>query len=162
MGAIDVFSEHGKELMKTKFNTDLHYGINTQDIEIKYAKEFLSHDGYDKDGPKSNIWTLYVCVEVLETGSYNYYRYETEYWFDNNDKLEYKDGCIPICSKYLVVPYSPGEYFGETQTYYDSMWRIVNNFSDILDNKVSKYDIKNVNIFINKIKIDYVGDVKLE
>jgi hypothetical protein len=150
MAAIDVFSKHGKELMEIKFN-------NNKDIEIKYAAEFLTHDGYDKYGAESDIWTLYVCVEDLQNTSYTYYRYEAENWFDNKDKIEYTPNNSHISSKYLVVPYSPGKYFGVTQTYYDSMWRVVNNFSDILDNKVFNHDLKNVNIFINNIKIDYVS-----
>ncbi len=150
MAHIDVFSEHGKEFMETKFK-------NRRDIEIKYAREFLKHDGYDEYGPESDIWTLYICVESLQTSSYTYYCYSAENWFDSKDKIEYILNYNPICSKYLVVPHSPGKYFGETQTYYDSMWRVVNYFSNTLDgtvNNVSKNDIENVNIFINNIKID--------
>ena len=150
MVSIGVFSKHGKELIQMKFNNNKH-------IEIKYAAEFLSHDGYDKDGPESDIWTLYVCVEDLQTSSYTYYRYEAENWFDNKDKIEYTPNNSHISSKYLVVPYSPGKYFGETQRYYGSMWRVINYFSNKLEgtiNNVSKTDIENVNIFINNIKID--------
>jgi hypothetical protein len=150
MVSINVFSEHGKALIETKFK-------NRLDIEIKYGTEFLTHDGYDEHGPESDIWTLYVCVESLQTSIYTYYCYSAENWFDNKDKIEYKDGCNPISSKYLVVPHSPGKYFGETQSYYDSMWRVINYFSNKLEgtiNNVSKTDIENVNIFINNIKID--------
>jgi hypothetical protein len=145
-----IFSEHGKELIAMNFK-------NRLDIEIKYATEFLTHDGYDNHGPQSDIWTLYVCVEHLKTSSYTYYCYSAENWFDSKDKIEYIANYNPISSKYLVVPHSPGKYFCETQTYYDSMWRVINYFSNTQEgtiNNISKNDIENVNIFINNIKID--------
>jgi hypothetical protein len=150
MALIDVFSEHGKELMENNFK-------NRLDIEIKYGTELLTHDGYDVQGPKSDIWTLYVCVESLKTSSYTYYCYSAENWFDSKYKIEYIPNYNPISCKYLVVPHSGGKYFGETQSYYDSMWRVVNYFSNTLEgtiNNVSKSDIENVNIFMDNIKID--------
>jgi hypothetical protein len=145
-----IFSEHGKELIEMNFK-------NRLDIEIKYGTELLTHDGYDEEGPKSDIWTLYVCVEHLQTSSYTYYCYSAENWFDSKDKIEYTLNYNPISSKYLIVPHSKGKYFGETQTYYDSMWRVVNYFSNTLEgtiNNISKSDIENVNIFMDNIKID--------
>jgi hypothetical protein len=153
MVSIDVFSEHGKELIETKFK-------NILDTEIKYASELLTHDGYDEGGPQSDIWTLYVCVESLQSSIYTYYCYSAENWFDSKDKIEYTASYNPISSKYLIVPNSQGKYLGKTQTYYDSMWRVVNYFSNIPEdtpNKISKNDIENVNIFINNIKMDTIN-----
>lgn len=153
MGTIDVFSEHGKELIEMMI-------ANSLDIKIKYATELLTHDGYDEGGPQSDIWTLYVCVESLQSSIYTYYCYSAENWFDNNHKIEYTLNYNHISSKYLVVPNSQGKYFGETQTYYDSMWRVANYFSNTLDatpNKVSKNDIDNVNIYMDNIKIDPIN-----
>jgi hypothetical protein len=151
MALINVFTEHGRALIEMKFK-------NSPDIEIKYATELLTHDGYDVHGPQSDIWTLYVCVEHLKTSIYTYYCYSAENWFDNH-KVEYTPN-NNISSKYLVVPHSQDKYLGETQTYYDSMWRVANYFSNTLDailTKVSKNDIDNVNIYMDNIKIDPIN-----
>jgi hypothetical protein len=149
MASINVFSEHGKEL--------IDYLKNDEDIKILYATEFLTHDGYDKDGPKSDIWLLYVCMENLQSTEYTYSYYTEENWFDKNYKLEYTLLDKPVSCAYFVVPHSPDKYFGNTQTYYESMWRIVNELSIVHDNNwknVYKNDLENVEIFIHDDKIE--------
>ena len=47
--------------------------------ELIYVKEHLSHDGYDRDGPKSDLWDLYFIGKKDET--YTIYSYHYEYWY---------------------------------------------------------------------------------
>jgi hypothetical protein len=148
MNSADVYSNHGKQLMSDIFN---HRG----DIKIIYAKEFLTHDGYDKYGPQSDLWSLYVCIQDLSTKIYTYYHYYTESWYNEiNITLKYELYKDYICSNYLVVPYSPGRYFGDT---YNCVFRVLNNLCGNLEsewNKVSKHYLQSVNIYLDGIKMD--------
>ena len=49
---------------------------------IIYSEEMLSHDGYDEFGPESNLWNLYIVVEI--NNDYIFYHYHWEDWFSNN------------------------------------------------------------------------------
>lgn len=53
------------------------------------VREYLGHDGFDEDGPQSNLWDLHVQVisgtEQTPTG---YYKFHTEDWF-NQGEVQY-------------------------------------------------------------------------
>ena len=51
-------------------------------------KEDLYHDGYDEQGPKSDLWDLYIIS--LEHGKYIYYNYHWENWFSPLDEHIYE------------------------------------------------------------------------
>ena len=146
-----LYSNHGKKLMTDKFT-------NRPDIKIVYAKEFLEHDGHDKYGPNSDVWSLYLCVQDISTKIYTYYHYHTEYWYcGSNDKLEYELFKDYISSNYLVTPYIPGEYYGDTHEYMYCVFRVVNTLDGTPEsewNRVSKYDLHSVNIYLDGIKLD--------
>ena len=57
------------------------------DAHIVDIFETLNHDGYDRDGPESNIWDLHMIV--LENDVYTYYRFHCEDWFYNRP-VEYE------------------------------------------------------------------------
>lgn len=44
--------------------------------------EKLHHDGYDKYGPESNLWDLYIITE--ENNKYIMYFYHWEDWYDSD------------------------------------------------------------------------------
>ena len=58
--------------------------------EILFKKEFLEHDGFDKDGPKSNIWTLFLILK--EDDKFILYEYYRDYYFyhQSKDNSEYE------------------------------------------------------------------------
>jgi hypothetical protein len=153
-----VYSNHGKELMSGTF-------INRSDIKIVYAKEFLTHDGYDNYGPQSDIWDLYVCVQDVSTKIYTYYHYTTEYWYDGNTNImKYELYKNYISSNYLVTPYCPGNFYGDTHGYMYSVFRVLNKIDRNMEsewNKVSKYDLESINFYLDDIELDPFTVVKL-
>jgi hypothetical protein len=52
------------------------------DKEVLFVKEIIEHDGYDKYGPESDLFTLYIFTK--EDNEYVLYRYYYEYWYDGN------------------------------------------------------------------------------
>lgn len=55
---------------------------------IVLVVEFLSHDGYDRYGPKSNLWDLYIIEEI--ENNFVFYDYHWEDWFFDHDAKEYE------------------------------------------------------------------------
>ena len=142
MNTSNVYSNHGKQLMSDKFTNS----------KIIYAKEFLTHNGYENHGPQSDMWSLYVCIQDVSTKIYTYYHYYTEYVYRIVPKYELYKDCIT--SNYLVTPYSPGQYFGDTHNYMNCVFRLVNSLNKNVDNKVSKYDLESVDIYLDDIQLD--------
>ncbi len=65
---------------------------NHEKHDIISVYELLSHDGYDIDGPESDIYDLFVIVKNNDmSGIYEYYHYHRENWFnyDKEDKMYY-------------------------------------------------------------------------
>lgn len=52
--------------------------------EILFRKEYLDHDGFDEDGPESNIWSLFFIVK--EDDKFILYEYYRSYYFYQQDK----------------------------------------------------------------------------
>ena len=48
---------------------------------IFMVKEHLSHDGYDRHGPESNLWDLYVYTKNNKTDEIIILNYHWEDWF---------------------------------------------------------------------------------
>lgn len=62
-----------------------------KDSDVVDIFETKTHDGYDCDGPESNLWDLHIIT--LENQKYVYYHFHWEDWFCSNNttyKLEYK------------------------------------------------------------------------
>lgn len=57
------------------------------DAYIIDCEERLFHDGYDRDGPESNLWHLHIIAD--EAGVYMYYYFNCEDWF-NRCPVEYE------------------------------------------------------------------------
>jgi hypothetical protein len=88
-----------KDIKET--NTVSSYNINTKKLSgaaytvlsdftknnIIFLQELVSHDGYDKYGPESNLWDLYIIVEI--NNDYIYYYYHWEDWYRENQDEEY-------------------------------------------------------------------------
>ncbi len=64
------------------------YGSNS----IVDVFEDLTHDGYDNLGPQSDLWYLYLVIQ-LTSGKYLHRRYHAERW--------YRDGPVDDCRYYL-------------------------------------------------------------
>ena len=69
--------DHKNNILKKYFN----------DKDIIYIKEILEHDGFDKYGAESNLWTLYIIIK--ENNDYILYRYYYEDWFENKENLNF-------------------------------------------------------------------------
>ena len=50
--------------------------------------EHLWHDGHDEDGPKSDLWELYVVTQ--HGNRYTYYSFHAENWFSPTETVEYE------------------------------------------------------------------------
>jgi hypothetical protein len=59
-----------------------------ENTNIIYLKEVLDHDGYDRYGPKSDLWDLYIIIEL--NNDYIFYFYHWEKWFSVYDKKKYE------------------------------------------------------------------------
>jgi hypothetical protein len=58
------------------------------DHEIMLVKEELSHDGFDKDGPKSNLYDLWILEKTYDDYIIHLYHYEN--WFNSKYNNQYK------------------------------------------------------------------------
>ena len=74
--------------MLSKQANKLIMNINLHKKGKRFFKVFetLGHDGYDGDGPESNIWDLYIYD--INKRSIHWYR--REYWFRGEDYEEYR------------------------------------------------------------------------
>lgn len=68
---------HSGNIIKKYFN----------DKDIIYTKEILEHDGYDKNGPESDLWTLYIIIK--DNNDYILYVYYYEDWYENKDYINF-------------------------------------------------------------------------
>ena len=55
--------------------------------DIIFIEEYLSHDGYDRYGPKSNILDLFIIEKI--DNSYIFNNYHLEKWYTPQDDKEY-------------------------------------------------------------------------
>ena len=61
--------------------------INPSEKIVAYLEE-LSHDGYDRDGPESDIWDLFLIT--LKDEYYVFHCYHWENWFEGETIKEYE------------------------------------------------------------------------
>ena len=55
--------------------------------DIVFIEEYISHDGCDKYGPKSNILDLFIIEKI--DNSYIFNNYHLEKWYTPHDDKEY-------------------------------------------------------------------------
>jgi hypothetical protein len=73
------YTSKGNDLIKESFNN----------AELMLIDEKLSHDGYDRDGPKSDIWDLWILEKTSD--DYLLHNFHWENWFCKDDKyLKYE------------------------------------------------------------------------
>ena len=60
------------------------------DKNIIFAVEYMEHDGYDKYGPESNLWDLYI-IESIPNNDFMIYNYHWEDWFRHKNFDEEKE-----------------------------------------------------------------------
>ena len=78
-------STHAKVIIENKSKSN----------SIIYVKEYLSHDGYNRFGPESNLWDLYVYIKNEKTNEIIIYNYHWEDWFYHKIKSHYGYGKKP-------------------------------------------------------------------
>jgi hypothetical protein len=127
ISSIHVFSPHGEDMLETF--------LKDSSCRIIMAREFLDHDGFDSDGPKSNIWYLFFIVHNFKTNKYNYYSFNTEdrftgknvyYSFNTMDNHT----CSVITRDDIVLP--------KLETIKESTWKMF-DFWRSIDNGTKKY-----------------------
>ena len=76
--------------MNTNITKEAEYIIKRDFVNknIAFIGEYLSHDGYDRFGPKSNLWDLFIVEEC--TDNFYFYDYHWENWYTEFDKKEYE------------------------------------------------------------------------
>jgi len=55
-----------------------------KNAEIMLIDEKLSHDGFDREGPKSDLWDLWILEKTSDDYLIHYYHWEN--WFHKGDK----------------------------------------------------------------------------
>ena len=91
-----------------------HFNYN----EIIYLKEILNHDGYDRLGPESELWTLYIITK--KNGIYIFNKYYYEDWFRKNILPKYELEIKCDINYLLLDSYSIND-FNELKKYKDKM-----------------------------------------
>jgi hypothetical protein len=82
------------EVLKKKYYTNnklSHHAVVLidnilKDKNIIMACEYLSHDGYDRHGPQSNLWDLYIIFDDDLNVIHNYH---WEDWFNGKSTFKY-------------------------------------------------------------------------
>jgi len=75
----------GKEFLDNKkFSSETRFG------KIINIRQKLDHDGYDRDGPKSNLYDLSIIFE--KNGHQSILVYHREYWYRGEDDEPYTLG----------------------------------------------------------------------
>jgi hypothetical protein len=69
-----------KQQLKCISNESSKLIMSTFKIDnIVYVEDFMAADGYNRDGPKSEIWDLYVAV--IEDSKYKLYNYSEHFFW---------------------------------------------------------------------------------
>lgn len=56
---------------------------------LEYKRIDVSHDGYDSDGPESDLYEIYIIIYSPDIG-YGYFYYHGELWYGTNKNAEYE------------------------------------------------------------------------
>lgn len=75
---LSKYSKIGQEFLNKEIN-------NYQNVVRIF--ETKDHDGYDEDGPKSNLWDIYIVFK--NNNDLIYHNYHHEEWFCKNDEKKY-------------------------------------------------------------------------
>ena len=61
---------------------------NVEPEDFSHIYEDITHDGYDAEGPCSNLIDLFITI--WRPNSYYYFFYHAEEWYTPNEVVEYK------------------------------------------------------------------------
>ena len=113
--------------------------------ELLYCKTFISHDGYDDEGPKSNLYNFKVFIKRKNKILYDIFHRED--WFRKGERGE---EYFPL--KFSIQPYDENDYAFEK-----SLNELIKNnikeeqqfilkcfITNDFENKKFKYFIKNL------------------
>jgi hypothetical protein len=83
--------------------------------EIVSAHETLSHDDNDDDGPKSNLYDLFLVIK--DGKNYNYYYYHRENWYMGTpeEQMYYLEEKVESCE--LMEITNMDEWFNLSKVY---------------------------------------------
>lgn len=95
-----VLSQHGNDIIDF---------IYPDWINIFAVYEDLNHDGYDEDGPESNIWDLYIYYETPE-GLRVIDNWHWEDWYSTIGEQGYLEA--DLCVTYSCEDFFSHPYFG--------------------------------------------------
>ena len=83
---ITYFSKYAEDFVKDGMTEILNLGESEM---ITWIYEVIGHDGYDEDGPESNLYDLYVISFDSESKMYTYHVFHAEQWFTANELVQY-------------------------------------------------------------------------
>jgi len=102
--------------ISSKASIVINYLKNKYHI-IKY-KEILNHDGYDRYGPQSNFWDLYVIIK--KNNKYRLLNFHWEDWFCRSKKPK---GYIYKPTIYKLNTDEKDSYLAERYSIYNWWWK---------------------------------------
>jgi hypothetical protein len=77
---------------------------------VDIVHETLEHDGYDEEGPKSDLWDLYL-ISIRETNETStVWQYHREDWYEGKEKEEYEHVVTTTLDKIwdsLIITHPP-------------------------------------------------------
>ncbi len=97
---VAYFSDYAKEFVVDEMMKILNLG--EKEI-ITWIQECLSHDGYDNEGPESNLYDLYVISYNSALHMYTYHTFHAEQWFTPNEVVQYSHVSSVNSTKYYPI-----------------------------------------------------------
>ncbi len=83
---ITYFSKYAREFIEEEMLDILKLGESEM---ITWIYEVIGHDGYDEDGPESNLYDLYVISYDSGSKIYTYHIFHAEQWFTEDEVVNY-------------------------------------------------------------------------
>ena len=76
--------------------------FNEKNIIIMFEK--VSHDGFDEEGPESDLWDLYILEKTIN--DYIMHSYHRENWSIGYKEDYYKLYCLKLSEVNLKIPFN--------------------------------------------------------
>ena len=103
-------STHAKSVINKYSNSK-----KSKSKPIFMVKEHLSHDGFDRYGPESNLWDLYVYTKNIKTNEVIILNYHWEDWFYHGS------------NSYSGYGRKPYEIINKTNWQYGELIKVIDN-----------------------------------
>lgn len=120
---IGLISSDKNEKLSAIYKTTKHLRCNTDDIidhlstkTIIYFDYYISHDGYDEFGPKSNIYHLFFITDEDKL-----YHYSYEDWFYGVNPIRLEKSFDLHEDQKDLIEYSFFDYLDDSQELFENI-----------------------------------------